>query len=421
MQANQQRPPSQADAIRDFAVDTAKDAAIDYAKDYAKDAAMEYITSAIKGGGAQKAAAAGTKVATTGTGAGVGIGTGLAAGAGIAAGSYGLYDTFDRYGQQKQDSGGMLKGTGQGAVSGAVLGASIGSIVPGIGTAIGAVVGGIAGGLAGGVAGMSGSGKDDAQIKRDSAKELLQQVGVLDQDFRLRGGSKDFNFGLDGGARLQNVGENIDGETDRGYYDVDFSNPLSDRTVALVNPLAQVLFGSQDKKVTTDMVGYFTNYAQEGAQNEGDVKKALVEVYGSMGIKTSDDALALVKQAQDSKRITAEQGAAASYAVGQLFGDPQVKESYGAKDTTSQSEFLGALFNTGQSRAEIEKKQDAQRRFNEAAAAVAGQPQGLNYTNLYENSLGLGAKPVAGNMEERVTKEWTPAMGIPDWMNEIMA
>lgn len=128
-------------------------------------------------------------------------------------------------------SGAAIGGAlGVGAVvSAALLGSKIGTAIPVpiLGTLIGAGIGALVG------VGMSafGSGKGKGEKMRDGWRSHAQSLGIVDKDYNvtLRDGTQ---FELtDGENKYQNVGENVDGATDRFTYEVDFSNPLVEHTI----------------------------------------------------------------------------------------------------------------------------------------------------------------------------------------------
>lgn len=141
-------------------------------------------------------AAGAANLATT---AGANLGTYAVPGLNIAAGLYGGYQTAEMLGDTAASSQRTQQGALGGAASGAAIGAGIGSIVPGLGTAIGAGIGAAVGGLAGAVGSWTGSSKGKAQFMRDNIRGVLQQGGVLDQDFKgtLADGTL-YDFGKDG-------------------------------------------------------------------------------------------------------------------------------------------------------------------------------------------------------------------------------
>lgn len=105
--------------------------------------------------------------------------------------------------------------------------------------------------------GLFSSGKPEDQKIRDDFREDLKDAKVIDSKYHLKlatGGT--FDIGLDGGAKLQNAGINIDGKKERAYSDVDFSNPIAGQVVGMTNALSAVLFGDKKSK---KMVGHLTN------------------------------------------------------------------------------------------------------------------------------------------------------------------
>ncbi len=162
-------------------------------------------------------------------------------GTGFISAAQSAYEIFKNWGQSDPISG---------AVNGATVGAYIGSVVP----VIGNLIGGAVGGLIGGALGFLHTGKHEDQIARDGVRDILQQNGIIDENWSLTlaDGSK-FNIGVDG----RNSFTNLDG-TERLVYNTDGSNPLTPDAIAMVNPLAFLISGG-NKKLMNDFAGYFTN------------------------------------------------------------------------------------------------------------------------------------------------------------------
>jgi len=131
--------------------------------------------------------------------AGADLGANLIPGLNIATGAYTGYKTAEALGDMAAGSKRTQTGVVGGATAGASIGAGVGSIVPGVGTGIGAAVGAVVGALAGAVGSWTGSKKGKAQFMRDNIRGVLQEGGVLDQDFKgtLADGSQ-YDFGKDG-------------------------------------------------------------------------------------------------------------------------------------------------------------------------------------------------------------------------------
>jgi len=119
------------------------------------------------------------------------------------------------------------------------------------------------------------SGKSMPQKIRDDFRGHLKEAGVADDDYMvtLADGTK-FNIGLDGKTKYQNVGENIDGKSERNAWDVDFSNPLAEFAVEKLDPMIKGIYGGDnpDAKVfPSQFTGMLVNAATSNAQSEEDV------------------------------------------------------------------------------------------------------------------------------------------------------
>lgn len=121
---------------------------------------------------------------------------------------------------------------------------------------------------------MMTTGKSDAQLLRDDFRGLLKQTGVADDSYNvtLADGSQ-YNVGLDGKTKLQNVGENIDKKKTRNAWDVDFSNPLAQFAVQQIDPMIRKIYEGQDGKLKPEQyTGMLVNAATSNAKNEEEVK-----------------------------------------------------------------------------------------------------------------------------------------------------
>lgn len=121
---------------------------------------------------------------------------------------------------------------------------------------------------------MMTSGKSDAQAMRDDFRGLLKQTGVADDTYNvtLADGSQ-YNIGLDGKTKLQNVGENIDKKKTRQAWDVDFSNPLAQFAVQQIDPMIRNIYKDVDGKVKPEQyTGMLVNAATSNAKTEEEVK-----------------------------------------------------------------------------------------------------------------------------------------------------
>jgi hypothetical protein len=142
--------------------------------------------------------AAATGAVATGTAAGT-TGAYVIPGLNILAGAYSGYQTAEALGDMAAGAKRTRTGVIGGATSGAAIGAGIGSIVPGAGTAIGAGIGAVVGAVAGAVGSITGSSKGKGQMQRDAVRGILQEQGILDENYQgtLADGTKT-DFGQDG-------------------------------------------------------------------------------------------------------------------------------------------------------------------------------------------------------------------------------
>lgn len=122
-----------------------------------------------------------------------------------------------------------------------------------------------------------GSSKGKAQLARDSLRKDMMASGFIGPDYKatLSSGAS-LDFGKDGGARLKNVGTNIDGKGERHYHDVDFSRSGSDRLTAGLDPLGEYFAqeGGHGKR-RSDMTGYLVNLAQSGGDERGNAMEEI--------------------------------------------------------------------------------------------------------------------------------------------------
>lgn len=134
---------------------------------------------------------------------------------GPVVGAWGLKNMADFVGSAP--SGGRRNSSA--AIQGAASGAAIGSAIPGVGTVAGAFVGGLTG-LA---SSLFGSSKSGDQMIRDQGRKVLQQGGLLDENWQgtLADGSK-FDFGKDG----------------KGLTKIKYDDPVTSRVIGLANVLA---------------------------------------------------------------------------------------------------------------------------------------------------------------------------------------
>jgi hypothetical protein len=129
---------------------------------------------------------------------------------------------------------------------------------------------------------MMTTGKSDDQLMRDDFRGLLKETGVANKNYEvsLADGTK-FNIGLDGKTRYENVGENIDGKTQRQAWDVDFSNPLAKYATDQIDPMIRSIYAETDGKVKPEQyTGILVNAVTSNAKSEQDVLNNIQSVIG---------------------------------------------------------------------------------------------------------------------------------------------
>lgn len=148
------------------------------------------------------------------------------------------------------------------------------------------------------------SHKDADQMARDRYRSYLKDSGLVDDAYAYtdQNGRK-IDFGADGSARLQNMnGANIDGETDRGTYDVDFTNKLAGQTVGYLNPLASIQIGGnqgRSQKLQNDATGMLVNAALNGATDQSSAQANALNLFKRSGYDTADKAIQALSQYKD--------------------------------------------------------------------------------------------------------------------------
>ena len=183
---------------------------------------------------ASGAAATGSGAAASGSSTLATVGQGLQI-VGAAVGIYNAATTIAAANDMPRSQ--TAATTGNLAVSGASIGASIGSmIVPGAGTVLGAGIGAAIGATTGFIVGATSTAKGSGQLMRDAWRDGLEAGGFTDitqegaHNVTLADGST-YDIGVEGDAKLDNVGTNVDGSTDRYVFDVDWSNPVAVESV----------------------------------------------------------------------------------------------------------------------------------------------------------------------------------------------
>lgn len=131
---------------------------------------------------------------------------------------------------------------------------------------------------------MLAGGKSDDQKRRDEFRSIAQRLGVADDNYKVNfSDGTSFDIGKDGGAKLANIGENIDGKTERHYYDVDFSNPLAVSAIPRIQGLVNSLYGDNVPAKAEQRVGLLVNAVTNGAQDHDTVNRRIAELEAKKG------------------------------------------------------------------------------------------------------------------------------------------
>lgn len=201
-------------------------------------------------------------------------------------GALGAYNLLSNWGENSVPSAGL---------SGAAVAAAMG-FNPLLGLALGAL------------AGTAKAGKHDDQKKRDAVRGNLRKRGALGEDYSLAlaDGSR-YNIGKDGGKRAEFGG--------RRPYEVDVNQVGVGDTIGLVNPLAEIVTGGDDK-LRSDFAGYFTN----AAMSSGDPKANARALYQQMGIDKAS-AEKSIEALVSNGRLSEEEAAAYKNGLSVLFSD----------------------------------------------------------------------------------------------------
>lgn len=281
---------------------------------------------------------------------------------GPALGAYQGYKLIDRLSDESR-RGSPLRSVGEGAAAGAAIGSYFGLPGAGIGAGVGALAG-LAGKL-------SASGKSKNQMKRDQIRKHLQKQGALDENWNVTLPTGTFDYGKDGGAKLQNA----DGQGERKYSEIDWNNPLSNRAVGLANPLGYML-GGKDSKIALDMVGYNTNAITTGAKDEAEILGNARALYNKFGVSDRASFMSSLDKLKSDGAIDEEKYKAFAAEAPNLFPDQAPTSTGGSSG--------------GNIELREEKKMDKKRLNAPINVPFSEQPRGGYSTgvNQYMNMLG---------------------------------
>lgn len=179
----------------------------------------------------------------------------------------------------------------QRAITGASLGSVVGAQFMG---QTGAAVGGAIGAYAGRSAGMAKSG-EQARLNRDNRIwQSLKTMGAVKENGTVQFEDSTVQMPFDATGRLKNLRTNVlNGAKDRSLYELDTSNPLTQRALMLAKPLgmfyAEGMLGYGNKKNPVDAdaaksaTNMFVNTFIQDANNQGTVIKRAREMKKKLG------------------------------------------------------------------------------------------------------------------------------------------
>lgn len=104
-----------------------------------------------------------------------------------------------------------------------------------------------------------------------------------------------------------------------GAFNVDFSNPLASKAVALLNPAGEVITKGDDKR-RSDVVGMLTNLALEGATTDREVFNNILETYREGNLNSVGGLTNRLTELKNQGLLTQDEFDVAIGSVGTLSG-----------------------------------------------------------------------------------------------------
>lgn len=145
-----------------------------------------------------------------------------------------------------------------------------------------------------------GSTKHDHQVKRDRVRKLLEKEGFAEKQ-----GKTHFIQLADGSYADIGHEDQVDAQGNSyKNYNLDVNDPLKQQSLALVNPIAH-MFGGGDQKVSSDTAGILTNAFTSNAKNVDDVRANILSFLSKKGLST-EDIRANLQSLKDKGRISDE-------------------------------------------------------------------------------------------------------------------
>lgn len=240
--------------------------------------------------GAANLAAAGAFGTAASTGATTALGGNLIPGLNLAAGLYGGYKTA----QMLSDAPGGSQRTKQGALGGAGSGAALGTAIlgPGLGTAIGATIGA----TIGAIGSWTGAKKGKAQVMRDGIRKVMQEGGILDQNWQgtLADGSK-YDFGKDGSTMKW-----------KAIDEVAAANPNAWSPAVNLADALSAGYGFVGQKAS-DIAAWYAKAAVSNAGDDAEKAKANVRHFAAQQGMTFDLIKSKLDEAKADNRVSEDQ------------------------------------------------------------------------------------------------------------------
>jgi len=164
----------------------------------------------------------------------------------------------------------------------AQAGSKLGTIT-GMGAAgpIGSIIGAGVGAMVGRSVGMIQSGEQESQVRRATGIDTMKTMGIIGDNNRIQFDTTTSLLATpDTAARLQNLSP-VTGQPDRSLFEIDKSNPLSNRTSKVARVFARVLNDGvmgftndknpQDDASLNAFTGFFANMLQGDAESIDEV------------------------------------------------------------------------------------------------------------------------------------------------------
>jgi len=127
----------------------------------------------------------------------------------------------------------------------------------------------------------------------NGVKEGSHQVQLADGTY--------YDVGVDGNARLENYGTNVDGEDTRRAADIDWSDPRTSETVGMLNPFLDIVYGEFGVK----LMGQMTNAATSNNNTLSGTKENIKAFVESTGL-TYEVGINVLKRHYEQGKLTTD-------------------------------------------------------------------------------------------------------------------